>query len=280
MTTPVGRRPDTHAAVRAGHADGDRGQRRRVDLAWGASTDNVGVTRLPARTLPGQRLQQLRPDRHPHRHRATTTPAVSRLAPATATASAPPTPPATSSRYSNIAGATTPSTGHARRRPQPGTLTATAVSASEIDLGLGGLHRQRRRHRLPARTLPGRRLHQLRPDRHRHRHELQRHRPRRLHQLQLPRPRHDAAGNLEPLLEHRQRQRPPAAPTGPGRGLRASTRARGRRSPTRRGTATTARSRTATWATTGEVRQGAAVQRHERARQRSPTRPRCTSRAG
>ena len=39
-----------------------------IDLAWGASTGSTGRHRLPARALPGRRLQQLHPDRHPDRH--------------------------------------------------------------------------------------------------------------------------------------------------------------------------------------------------------------------
>ncbi len=39
-----------------------------IDLSWPASTDNVGVSRLPGRALPGRRLHQLRPDRHAHGH--------------------------------------------------------------------------------------------------------------------------------------------------------------------------------------------------------------------
>ena len=68
---------------------------------------------------------------------------------------------------------------------------------------LGRLERRQRRHRLPGRALPGRRLQQLRPDRHPHRHQLQRHQRQRLHQLQLPRPRQRRAGQPRPLLERR-----------------------------------------------------------------------------
>ena len=71
---------------------------------------------------------------------------------------------------------------------------------------LGRGDRQHRRHRLPDRTLPGRRLHHLHPDRHHHnRHQLQRHHHRRRHQLQLPRPRQRRRPQPRPLLQHRHR---------------------------------------------------------------------------
>ena len=97
-----------------------------------------------------------------------------------------------------------PSTDAARRRA---TLTATAVSASRGRPQLGRRHRQRRRHRLPGRALPGRRLHATSP-RSRHR----------------PAPRYndtsvtantsysyrvraiDARRQPRPLLEHRHRR--------------------------------------------------------------------------
>ena len=68
----------------------------------------------------------------------------------------------------------------ASRHRRPGTLTRygrSAASRGRPQLGSGD--RQRRRHRLPHRALPGSRLHQLRPDRRtaRHRDDLQRHRP-------------------------------------------------------------------------------------------------------
>ena len=53
-----------------------------------------------------------------------------------------------------------------RRRRRRGRSRATAVSAQPSRSELGRGHRQRRGHRLPHRALPGRRLHQLHPDRH------------------------------------------------------------------------------------------------------------------
>ena len=102
--------------------------------------------------------------------------------------------------------------GRHRRRPTrtppsaPGALSATAISGS-VSISAGARHRQRRGHRLPDRALPGRRLHQLRPDRshRRHQHQLQRHHRHRRHQLQLPRPRQRRRRQPRPLLQHRHR---------------------------------------------------------------------------
>ena len=90
-----------------------------------------------------------------------------------------------------------------RRLPSaPGNLTANAVSATEVDLSWGASTAQRR-HRLPGRALPGRRLHQLHPDRDADRHQLQGHQRQRQHQLQLPRPRGRLRRQPRPLLERR-----------------------------------------------------------------------------
>ena len=122
----------------------------------------------------------------------------------------------------------------AHRRPDPDrpdhpgdTSGDPAVAAGDADRDrgleqrgrpvLGCLHRQRRRHRLPDRALPGRELHQLHPDRHhdRHRHQLQGHQRQRVHQLQLPRARHRRRRQPQPLLQHRQRHHPrPAVAAG------------------------------------------------------------------
>ena len=149
------------AADAAGDADGDRGRRQRGRPGLGRLDRQRRRHRLPGRALPGRRLQQLRPDRHPAPAPATRTPA---SAPSTsysyrvrATDAA-----GNLSPYSNTASATTP-TPDTQPPTQPGTLTATAVSGQRDRPGLGRLHRQRRRHRLPGRALPGRRLHATSP---------------------------------------------------------------------------------------------------------------------
>ena len=58
----------------------------------------------------------------------------------------------------------TPAAPDTQAPTAPGTLSATAISRPDRSQ-LGRSHRQRRCHRLPDRTLPGRRLHHLHPDR-------------------------------------------------------------------------------------------------------------------
>ena len=185
-----------------------------IDLAWGAATDNVGVTGYLVERCQGAGCstfaQIATPDRHHlQRHRPHARP------PATATACAPSTPPATSSPYSTPSrpprsADTTPPTPPARLRRD------VRSSASRDRPRLDGGDRQRRRHRLPGRALPGRRLHHLRPDRDR--------RPARptttravtaVDQLQLPRPRHRRRRQPQPLLQHRQRHHARRADTQP-----------------------------------------------------------------
>ena len=72
--------------------------------------------------------------------------------------------------------------GGARHDPAVGADRADAPrrsSTTQINLELDRLDRQRRRHRLPRRALPGHELHQLRPGGDADRHHVQRHRPAR-----------------------------------------------------------------------------------------------------
>ena len=78
---------------------------------------------------------------------------------------------------------------------------------------LGCLHRQRRGHRLPGRALPGRGLHQLRPDRHRRTGTGTTYKDTSVsasQHLQLSGPRDRRRRQPQPLLEHRQRDHPDA----------------------------------------------------------------------
>ena len=131
--------------------------------------------RLPGRAVPGHRLHQLRPGRNAdhhglQQHRAG---GQHRL----------PLPGAGRRRRGQPeslldhrdppnARAPTP-----HRPTAPTGLTATAVEPDADQPGLDGVDRQRRRDRLPRRALPGRGLHELRPDRHRDDDQPQRHRP-------------------------------------------------------------------------------------------------------
>ena len=275
MTTPIAPTgPDTTRRP-ARHAGRDRGLRRRDRPRLDGLDRQRRRHRLPDRALPQRRLH-LRADRHRHGTTPPTATPASPPTPATATASAPPTPPATS--------APTPTPPPPPRRPghapptQPGTLAATAVSARRDRPRLGRLDRQRRRHRLPGRALPDRRLH-LRPDRHhqRHHHHLQRHHRHRLHQLQLPRPRHRRRRQPQPLLQHRHRHH-----TGRHRsGLVAAygfDEGSGTTVTDQSGNGNTGTITGATWTATGKYGNALSSTAATRA-STSPTRPRCTSRA-
>ena len=182
---------DTQAPTAPADADATRDQERPDRPQLDRSTDNVGVTGYQIERCQGAgctNFAQIATPAEPRRlqrHRA------SPRARATATASAPRRRRQPRRATRNIAAATTPAAyGH-----------AGAVGAADADGDRGRQrphrprlergHRQRRRHRLPRRALPGRRLLELRADRRadRHRHDLQRHRARRRHELQLPRPR-------------------------------------------------------------------------------------------
>ena len=157
----------------------------RIDLNWTAATDNVGGRRLPGRALPGHQLHQLRPGRDAHRHHLQQhgAPGKHQL----------PLP-----RASGRCRGEPESLLRHRDRSDPRQrhhATDRSYGAHSDGGGpdgdqyrLDGLNRQRRRHRLPGRALPGRGLHQLRPDRHAHCHHLRRHRPGALDHLPLPGP--------------------------------------------------------------------------------------------
>ena len=80
---------------------------------------------------------------------------------------------------------------------------------------LDRLHRQRRRHRLPRRALPGHRLHQLHPGRHPDRHHVQQHRPDRSTTYRYQVRAVDQAGNLSPYSTIATATTPAAPDTTP-----------------------------------------------------------------
>ena len=208
MATPVSTGPDTQPPSQPGTLTATAVSGGEVDLAWGASTDNVGVTGYQVERCQGSGCSNFTQIATPtgttlQRHRPQPRP------PATATASAPRDAAGNLSRYSNIAGATTPTPdtpaavaagdadgdcGQRRRgRSWPGgrrpTTSASPATRSNAARAAGCTNFVADRHRPPARATktPA---------------------SAAVHQLQLPRPRHDAAGNLEQLFEHRRRQRP------------------------------------------------------------------------
>ena len=223
----------------------------RVDLSWGAATDNVAVTGYHIERCQGAGCTSFA---EIATTAATTTYSDTSTAAGTsysyrvrANDAAPNLGP-----YSNTATATTPSPD-TTPPSAPGTLTATAISSEPRRSQLGRGDRQRRGHRLPHRALPGRRLHQLRRDRdHRRRHQLQRHQP----PPPAPATATASAPTTPPPTSAPTPTPPPPRPRCPAgrrrwRRMRLM-RGRGRRLRMRRGTATTARSANTTWAAAGK----------------------------
>ena len=104
---PVSSGPDTTPPTQPGTLTANAVSSGEVDLSWGASTDNVGVTGYKVERCSGTGCTQLRADRHDSGTGTTYKDTTVSASPAIATRSSPPTPPATSARYSNTASATT-----------------------------------------------------------------------------------------------------------------------------------------------------------------------------
>ena len=208
--------PDTTPPSQPGTLTATAVSGSEIDLSWGASSDNVGVTGYQRRALPGRRLHATSPrSRTPtgtsykdttvsastsYSYRVRATDAAGNLSP-----------------YSNTATATTP-TPDTTPPSQPGTLTATAVSGGEIDLSWGASSDNVGVTGYQLERCQGAGCTQLHPDRDPDRHQLQGHHRQRLHQLQLPRPRDRRRRQPQPLLEHRHRHHPRGA-VGVGGGV-------------------------------------------------------------
>ena len=189
MATPVNNGPDTTPPTQAGDADRERAVPARSTCP-GCSTDNVGVTGYQVErarsTCPGV-LRPTTSGSPATRSSAARAGCTNFAQIGTTTGTGTTYKDTSTSRLHQLQ---LPRPRHRRRR-QPQHLLehrqrhhphtrhdpADAARDAEHERGqcqrgrpvLGCLDRQRRGHRLPGRALPGRRLHQLRPDRHDHR---------------------------------------------------------------------------------------------------------------
>ena len=136
MTTPVNNGPDTTPPTQPGTLSTNVVGASEVDLSWGASTDNVGVTGYQVERCQGTGCTNFA-------QIATTTGTgttykdTSTVASTTYSYRVRATDAASNlSTYSNTASATTP-TPDTTPPTQPGTLSTNVVSASEVDLSWG-----------------------------------------------------------------------------------------------------------------------------------------------
>ena len=188
-TTPT---PDTTPPSQPGTLSATAVSGGEVDLSWGASTDDVGVTGYKVERCQGAGCTNFA---------QIATPAGTSYKDTSVSAS---TSYSYRVRATDAAGQPEHLLEH---RNRPDARHDPAVAAGDVvrdgRLGqrgrsvVGRLHRQRRRHRLQGRALPGRGLHELRPDRDARRHHATRtptsaHRPSYSYRVRAT----DAAGNL------------------------------------------------------------------------------------
>ena len=133
-TTPVNNGPDTQPPSQPGTLTATAVSGGEVDLAWGASSDNVGVSGYQLERCQGSgcsNFVQIATPTGTSYKDASVSPSTSYSYRVRASDAA-----GNLSSYSNIVGASTP-TPDTQPPSQPGTLTATAVSGGEVDLAWG-----------------------------------------------------------------------------------------------------------------------------------------------
>src|SRR6185437_12272294 len=136
MTTPVNNGPDTTPPTQPGTLSANAVSASEVDLSWGASTDNVGVTGYQVERCTGSGCTNFA-------QIGTTTGTGTTYKDTTTVASTTyryrvraTDAPGNLSTHSNTASATTPPPD-TTPPTQPGTLSTNVVSASEVDLSWG-----------------------------------------------------------------------------------------------------------------------------------------------
>ena len=134
QATPVNNGPDTQPPSQPGTLTATAVSGGEVDLAWGASSDNVGVSGYQLERCQGSgcsNFVQIATPTGTSYKDTSVSPSTSYSYRVRASDAA-----GNLSSYSNIVGASTP-TPDTQPPSQPGTLTATAVSGGEVDLAWG-----------------------------------------------------------------------------------------------------------------------------------------------
>ena len=185
----------------------------QINLSWTAATDNVAVTGYRVERCQGAGCTDFAEIATP----TATTYSDTGLAPSTdyryrvrATDAA-----GNLGSYSTIATATTPSAADTTPAVGPSRARGHRRQQHPDRPHLDRLDRQRRRHRLSGRALPGRELHRLRPDRDPTAHRVQQHRPGARPRLPLSRARHRRGGQPGPYSTIATATTPAAADTTP-----------------------------------------------------------------
>ena len=173
----------------------------QINLAWTASTDNVGVTGYLVERCSGAGCTNFAQIGTPtstsfsdtgltantsYSYRVRATDAAGNL-----------------SAYSNIASATTSAGQDTTATDGTVQLDGDGGERQPDQPGMDCLHGQCRGHRLPGGAMLRGRMHQLRPDRHPHEHELFRHGPDGQHQLQLSSEGNGRGRQPQRLFQHR-----------------------------------------------------------------------------
>jgi len=194
--------PDTTPPTAPTNLTATAASASQINLAWTASTDNVGVTGYMVERCQGAACSNFAQIATP----TTTTFSDTALTASTsysyrvrATDAA-----GNLSAYSNTASASTPAPPDNHPANSAHKLDGNGCFSIADKPGVDRFDRQRWRDRLSGRTLPGRELLEFRTNCRAHHINFQRHWPGRFHLLFLPRARHRRGEQPERLLQHSQ----------------------------------------------------------------------------
>ena len=204
MNTPIGTPgPDTQPPTAPTGLTATAVSPSQINLAWTASTDNVAVTGYRVERCQGAGCSNFVQVATPtatsfnDSGRAAATSYSYRVRAADAAGNL--------SGYSSVQSATTPAAPDTQPPTAPTRADGDGRLREPDQPRLDGLDRQRRRHRLPGRALPGRGLLELRPGGDADGDLVQRQRPGGGDELQLPRAGGGRGRQPERLLERAER---------------------------------------------------------------------------